>query len=183
MPEWIDKELATAHFGTRKAATAQKRKPPKKARPSKAGNVKLQKRFRKVLDSMSQKPCLKFPAGCTGPPEVRAAYRFLDNEHVTFAAILNPHHEATLERIRAQPIVLIPQDTTELDLTRPHEVLVGAGPLNDTARVGFFNHVSLAMTPEHLVLGGVDANVWARHPVEFDKDAEQKRAERRSEER
>ena len=29
-------------------------------------------------------------------------------------------------------MVLIPQDTTELDLTRPHEVMVGAGPLNDS---------------------------------------------------
>ena len=180
MPEWIDKELATAHFGTMKAATAQKRKPPKKPRKSHAGNQRLKTRYKKVLDAISAKPSLKFPAACKGPPEVRAAYRFLDNEHVTFAAILNPHHEATLARIRAQPVVLIPQDTTELDLTRPHEVLAGAGPLNDTARVGFYNHVSLAMTPEHLVLGVVDPEVWARDPVEFDKDADQKRAERRA---
>jgi hypothetical protein len=180
MPDWIDTELATARFGTRKAATARTRKPPKKARKSKAGNVKLQKRFQKVLDSMSQKPSLKFPASCKGPPEVRAAYRFLDNEHVTFLSILKPHQDATLARISAQSVVLIPQDTTELDLTRPHEVMAGAGPLNDTARVGFYNHVSLALTPAHLVLGVVDAKVWARDPVEFDKDAEQKRAERRA---
>ena len=85
-----------------------------------------------------------------------------------------------IERIREQTVVLIPQDTTELDLTRPHEVMVGAGPLNDSARVGFYNHVSLAMTPERLVLGVVDAKVWARDPVEFDKDADQKRAERQA---
>ena len=86
---------------------------------------------------MSHKPSLKFPAGCNGRAEVKAAYRFLDNEHVTFQSILKPHHDATLERIREQPVVLIPQDTTELDLTRPHEIMVGAGPLNDSARVGF----------------------------------------------
>jgi len=179
MQEWIDKELATARFGTMKAATAQAHK-PKKRRRSKAGNLKLRKRFHKVLNAMSQKPSLKFPAACKGDAETRAAYRFLDNEHVTFSTILKPHHDATIERIRAQPVVLIPQDTTELDLTRPHEVMAGAGPLNDTARVGFYNHVSLAMTPEHLVLGGVDAEVWARDPLEFDKDADQKRAERRA---
>jgi hypothetical protein len=180
MQEWIDTELATAQFGTRNAATAQKRKPPNKARKSKSGNPKLQNRFKTVLDSMSHKPSLKFPAGCKGPPEVRAAYRFLDNEHVTFSAILGPHQDATRARIREQTVVLIPQDTTELDLTRPHEVLVGAGPLNDTARVGFYNHVGLAMTPEHLVLGVVDAAIWARDPLEFDTDADQKRAERRA---
>ena len=36
------------------------------------------------------------------------------------------------------------------------------------------------MTPEHLALGVVDAKVWARDPVEFEKDADQKRAERRA---
>ena len=36
------------------------------------------------------------------------------------------------------------------------------------------------MTPERLPLGMVDAKVWARDPVEFEKDADQKRAERRA---
>jgi Transposase Tn5 dimerisation domain/Transposase DNA-binding len=178
MQEWIDKGLATAQFDTVKAAQRKSRKP--RAHKAKSGNGKLQKRFKTVLDSMSHKPSLKFPAGCNGPAEVKAAYRFLDNEHVTFSSILGPHHDATLQRIRAQPVVLIPQDTTELDLTRPHELMAGAGPLNDTARVGFYNHVSLALTPEHLVLGAVDAAIWARDPVAFAKDADQKRAERRA---
>ena len=39
---------------------------------------------------------------------------------------------------------------------------------------------SLAMTPERLALGVVDAKIWARDPVEFEKDADQKRAERRA---
>ena len=111
---------------------------------------------------------------------MKAAYRFVDNEHVTASSVLAPHHDATIERIREQTVVLIPQDTTELDVTRPHEVMVGSGPLNESSRVGFHDHVSLAMTPEHLVLGVVDAKIWARDPVEFEKDADQKRAERRA---
>jgi Transposase Tn5 dimerisation domain/Transposase DNA-binding len=182
MQDWIEKELGTARFGT--VHTQTKSRKPKtrtsRTRKSKAGNVKLQKRFKKVLNTMSQKPSLKFPAGCNGKAEVKAAYLFLDNEHVTFASILAPHHDATLLRIREQPVVLIPQDTTELDLTRPREVMVGAGPLNDSDRVGFYNHLSLALTPEHLPLGTIDAHVWARDPLEFDKDAAQKRAERRA---
>ncbi len=179
MQDWIEQELATARFGT--VHTQTKTRKPKtrtsRARKSKAGNVKLQKRFKKVLNTMSQKPSLKFPAGCNGKAEVKAAYLFLDNEHVTFASILAPHRDATLLRIREQPVVLIPQDTTELDLTRPREVMVGAGPLNDSDRVGFYNHLSQALTPERLPLGAIDANVWARDPLEFDKDAAQKRAD------
>jgi hypothetical protein len=177
MQEWIDKETATATFGTAKAARV---KGKAKYRNSKSGNVRLKRRLKKVLDAMSHKPSLKFPAGCNGRAEVKAAYRFVDNEHVTFHSILKPHHDATLERIREQTVVLIPQDTTELDLTRPSEIMVGAGPLNDSARVGFYNHASLAMTPERLPLGTVDAKVWARDPVEFEKEADQKRAERRA---
>jgi hypothetical protein len=125
MVDWIDQETATATFGTRtpgKATAGQA-----KTRTAKAGNLKLKKRLRKVLDAMSRKPSLKFPAGCNGRAETSAAYRFLDNEHVTFPAILAPHRDATIERIRQQPTVLIPQDTTELDLTRPREVMAGEG--------------------------------------------------------
>lgn len=177
MQEWIDKEMATATFGTAKAA---KVKGKAKYRKSKSVNVRLKRRLKKLLDTMSRKPSLKFPAGCNGRAEVKAGYRFVDNEHVTFDSILNPHHDATIERIREQTVVLIPQDTTELDVTRPNEVMVGAGPLNDSSRVGFYDHVSLVITPEHLPLGVLDAKVWARDFAEFEKDADEKRAERKA---
>jgi hypothetical protein len=181
MQEWIEKELATAHFGTVHSRTRARKPKAPSSRPRKSkGNVKLRKRFQKVLDAMSHKPSLKFPAGCQGPAEVKAAYRFVDNEHVTLTTVLRPHQDATLRRIREQPVVLIPQDTTELDLTRPNEVMAGAGPLNDTARVGFFDHLSLAVTPEHLALGVVDADVWARASIGLHKGAARKRAERRA---
>jgi Transposase Tn5 dimerisation domain/Transposase DNA-binding len=182
MQEWIEKETATARFGTTKAATAKAKAKARKAKPrkSEARNERLKLRFQMLLDSMSQKPSLKFPAGCNGRAEVKAAYRFCDNEHVTFDSVLKPHHDATVARIREQTVVLIPQDTTELDVTRPNEIMAGAGPLNNTARVGFHDHANLAMTPERLPLGAVAAKIWARDPVEFEKDADQKRAERRA---
>ena len=144
------------------------------------GDERLDRRFQTVLDTMSQKPSLKFPAGCNGRAEVAGAYRFLDNDKVEKDQIFAPHFSATLERIRAQKVVLIPQDTTELDLTRPHEIMVGAGPLSDESRVGFFDHALLAFTPEGVPLGLVAAEFWARDFDTSDKDADQKRAERRA---
>jgi hypothetical protein len=178
MVAWIEHETASAKFGTVKSGKTSPRK--YKPRKSKAVNVRLKNRFQIVLEIMSNKPSLKFPAGCRGHAEMKAAYRFLDNEHVTFLSILGPHREATIERIREQPVVLIPQDTTEIDITRPQEKMVGSGPLNDDSRLGFHDHVGLAMTPEHLVLGVVHAKLWARDPVEFAKPAAQKRDERRA---
>jgi transposase Tn5 family protein/transposase-like protein len=158
MQEWILHETATADMNDKR----------------------LDRRFRIVLDSMSRKPSLKFPAGCNGRAETEAAYRFLDNDKVGKDQVLLPHRTATLERIRAEQVVVIPQDTTELDMTRPHEIMMGAGPLNDESRVGFHDHALLAFTPEGVPLGVVAANTWARDFDEFDKDADQKRAERRA---
>ena len=158
MQEWIHNETRTAHFG----------------------DERLDKRYRIILNTMSDTPSLKFPAACTGRAETAAAYRFVDNDKVGFDQVLFPHCQATLERIRAQKVVLIPQDTTELDMTRPHEIMEGSGPLNDESRVGFHDHVLLAMTTEGVGLGVVAAQNWARDFDGFDKDADQKRAERRA---
>ena len=97
MVDWIDSETATAKFGTRKAGKGKAGKI--KARETKACNARLKKRFQMVLESMINKPSLKFPAGCNGRAEVKAAYRFLDNEHVTAISILAPHRDATIEQI------------------------------------------------------------------------------------
>jgi Transposase Tn5 dimerisation domain/Transposase DNA-binding len=158
MQEWIGVETASANFG----------------------DERLDKRYRIVLNTMTQKPSLKFPAACDGRAEAEGGYRFLDNDKVDDHKVLVPHHDATMIRIRQEPVVLIPQDTTELDLTRPHEYMAGAGPLNDASRVGFFDHVLLAETPEGVPLGVVHATIWARDAVDFQKDAKQKRDERRA---
>ena len=158
MQEWILSETATADIGDKR----------------------LNRRYQIVLNTMTEKPSLKFPAGCNGRAEMEAAYRFLDNDKVYDKQILLPHRDATLERIRAEKVVVIPQDTTELDMTRPREVMTGAGPLNDESRVGFHDHALLAYTPEGVPLGVVAADIWARDFEGFDKNADQKRAERRA---
>ena len=158
MQEWIGVETATANFG----------------------DERLDQRYRIVLNTMTQKPSLKFPAACDGCAEAEGGYRFLDNDKVDDHKVLVPHHDATMTRIRQEPVVLIAQDTTELDHTRPREHLTGAGPLNDASRVGFFDHVLLAQTAEGVPLGVVHARIWARDPVDLQKDAKSKRDERRA---
>lgn len=158
MQPWVSEELATADFG----------------------DQRLDERFRLLVDRMSQQPPLKFPAACRGRAAVEAAYRFLDNDRVDDAKVLAPHRDATLQRIRQHPVVILAQDTTEIDLTRKHERLAGAGPLADDARVGFFNHALLALTPAKLALGLVDAKIWARVFDPVPKTAAQKRDERRA---
>jgi hypothetical protein len=95
---------------------------------------RLNERLSKVLSALGERPTASIPAACGGWDETIAAYRFFDNEKVTYERILAPHAERTLERIAAQPVVLLVQDTTELEFTRPRQQMTGAGFLDGSAR-------------------------------------------------
>jgi hypothetical protein len=144
------------------------------------GDERLDERCKTLLDRLSRKPSAKFPAACRGWAEVKAAYRFLNNPRVGPEVLLAPHRDATLERIRAYPVVVVAQGTSEADLTRRHEVVAGAGPRNDASRRGLSFHPLLALTPQRLPLGVVAATTWARDAEGFQKPAAPKAAERKA---
>jgi len=94
-----------------------------------------------------------------------------DNEKVGFANVLQPHVNATRRRIAAQPVVIVGQDTTEIDVTRPEEQVEGAGPLDDGTRRGLFMHPLHAFTPDGTSLGTLDAQIWVREDEDDDEPA------------
>lgn len=145
MQTWIKDELRTANLGDRR----------------------LDARFASVLDQMSSKPTQSIPAACGGWAEIQAAYRFFDNAKVTPEKVLAPHREATVGRCRDHPVVLVAQDTSELELTRPQERV--GGPLRDEQHWGIHLHPCLAMTPERIPLGVLQAHLWARDLNDFHK--------------
>jgi hypothetical protein len=136
-------------------------------RTSKLPDNRMNKRYKILLDRLSSKPTLSIPAACNGWSETLGAYRFFDNERVTPDQLLQPHYDATIERIRLCPVVLIPQDTTEFNLTRRQEKV--GGPLSAETHWGVHDHVSLAVSPQRLALGVVQSHVWARDPDDFHK--------------
>ena len=142
------------------------------------GDERLNRRYELLLDRLSDKPTLSIPAACRGWAETAAAYRFFDNEKTDAAKVLQPHHDATVERIRAIDVVLVAQDTTEIELTRKQERV--GGPLSDESRWGLYAHPLLAMTPERVPLGVVTAKIWSRDPEEFAKSQEEKRRARKA---
>jgi hypothetical protein len=91
-----------------------------------------------------------------------AAYRLFDNPKANFSAIVQAHADAALERINRQPLVVLVQDSTEVDLTRPERRVLDAGPLDGGARWGALLHLQHAFTPDGTPLGTVSANAWAR---------------------
>jgi hypothetical protein len=125
---------------------------------------RLDARLRDVLSQLGARPAASIPAACGGHAEMTAAYRFFDNDKVTFDRVLEPHRAATRRRVAAQKTVILVQDTTELDLTRPSSTVAGAGPLDGGARLGILLHLLGAFTPDGTPLGTVEAHVWSRDP-------------------
>ncbi len=123
---------------------------------------RLNNRFAEVLDQLGGHPTASIPAACGGNAEMVAAYRFFDNKKVGFENVLEPHIESTWKRMAQHPVVILAQDTTEIDLTRPQQQVVGAGPLDGDTRRGAFLHPLMGFTPDGTPLGIIYAEAWAR---------------------
>jgi hypothetical protein len=123
---------------------------------------RLNKRLVEILSHLGARPTASIPAACGGYAETAAAYRFFDNDRVTFDNVLQPHLDATEERIAAQPLVLLVQDTTEVDVTRPEQQVVGTGPLDGDSRFGVLLHAMHAFTSDGTPLGTTQVVTWAR---------------------
>jgi hypothetical protein len=125
------------------------------------GDARLDARAVLLLATLGNCPSLSIPAACGGRAELAAAYRFFDNDRVTFDAVLQPHHDRARQRVADQAVALLVQDTSEVDLTRPEQEVVGAGAL-DGSRRGVLLHALHGFTPEGTPLGTAWAEVLDR---------------------
>jgi len=123
---------------------------------------RLEKRLLGLLDSLSRCSTASIPAACSDRAEMVAAYRFFDNPQVDFENVLAPHIDSSCERVAKQPVALLVQDTTELDLTRPTKQMQGTGPLHQGRRCGALLHPLIAFTTDGTPLGTLYAEAWSR---------------------
>lgn len=123
---------------------------------------RLNDRLMSVLSQLGGHPTASIPAACGGYAETAAAYRFFDNDKVDFENVLQPHIEATRRRMAEQPVVILAQDTTEIDVTRPQQQMKGTGPMDASARRGAFLHPLMGFTPDGTPLGTLYAEAWVR---------------------
>ncbi len=141
---------------------------------------RLNDRLLEILCQFSGHPTASIPSACGGYAETVAAYRFFNNEKVGFENVLQPHIEATCKRMASQPVVILAQDTTEIDLTRPELQVVGVGPLDGDTRRGVFLHPLVGFTPNGTPMGIVYAEAWTRDDelptstLKSDRDAQRK---------
>src|ERR1700712_3027500 len=90
------------------------------------GDVRLDKRFRTLLEQLSTGVGESIPWVCQDWANTKAAYRFLSNARVSEAEILAGHFEAPRERFRAaQDPILILHDTTAFSFQREEVEPIG----------------------------------------------------------
>ena len=94
--------------------------------------------------------------------DCKAAYRLIENEDVTFAAVTAPHYQVT--RAQVEGTWLLISDTTETHFSGKH--VRGLGPTGNGRGRGFLLHSSLMVRPDGREIVGLAGQViHYRRPV------------------
>jgi Transposase DNA-binding len=137
-------------------------------------DARLGKRFRILLERLSQSMGETIPMACQDWASTKAAYRFFSNERVSEREILSGHFQATRDRFRiTEGWVLVLHDTTEFSFQREEPRSIGAiktvtsgkdqaGRLRMHTVCGLLMHSSLVVTTEGLPLGIAAVKFWTR---------------------
>jgi len=152
MTSWIDEELGECDFG----------------------DVRLGKRFRTLVEQLSQGIGETIPMACQDWASTKAAYRFFSNESVNEREILSGHFQATRDRFKAaEGTILVLHDTTEFAFKREDTQAIGitktvnsgkdqAGRPRLHTLCGILMHSSMVITTEGLPLGIGAVKFWSR---------------------
>ncbi len=151
MASWLDDELAACEFR----------------------DPRLAKRFRALVEQLSEGIGETIPMACEDWASTKAAYRFFSNQKVSEEEILAGHFQATHDRFRTTPgTILVLHDTTEFSFQREDPQPIGlthrnySEDKNGRPRMrtlcGMHMHSSLAITTEGLPLGIAAVKFWTR---------------------
>jgi hypothetical protein len=129
------------------------------------GDRRLNQRAVEMAARMAAHPEASLPNQMGAHSALVGAYRLLNSEGVTMEALLSAHRQQTLAAAGRLPVVLMVEDTTELDYSG-HPCKGGLGPVGNERGRGLLLHSTLAVAPEGRdVLGLAHAQVVARQEI------------------
>jgi hypothetical protein len=129
----------------------------------------------KAATRMAANTSACLPAQMQTWKETIALYRLLDEKDVTFEALMQPHWQKTRQQLETSPIVLLVQDTTEVDLSH-HPKTTGLGQVGNERGRGLYLQTVLAVLPENgEVLGCAMQEPFVRKPAPAGETRSQRR--------
>jgi hypothetical protein len=137
---------------------------------AKLGDERLRQRLLMVAHDFYARPQANVPQACQTRAKTKAAYRFFDHPKTQMDVLLNPHYQATEQRLAREEVVLAVQDTTALNYST-HPATENLGPIGSQAGgiVGLWLHSTLAFSAQGTPLGLLDVQCWARDAATFGK--------------
>jgi Transposase DNA-binding len=128
-------------------------------------DMRRTRRAVKAAAKLAENPLGSLPAQLQTWKESKALYRLLDEPDVTFAALMQPHLQQTREQALSSPVVLLVQDTTDIDLSHRRKIS-GVGQIGNERGRGFFVQTVLAVRPQtREVLGCMAQEPFVRIPA------------------
>jgi hypothetical protein len=134
------------------------------------GDRRLSRRLVSIVRDFYARPRGSVPQASQSRAKTKAAYRFFDHPAINMDIVLEPHYQATEQRLQRQAVVLAVQDTTSLNYTA-HPLTEGLGPIGyrRDRGLGLMLHETLAFSAQGTPLGLVDVQCWARDGQQFGK--------------
>lgn len=124
------------------------------------GDEQLNKRAANIAETLGLAPGRTIPQVFQSWNSTKACYNFFSSDLVSEEKIIAPHINQTIERMKECPVVLLPNDTSELDYNSK-EAMEGKERITNT-KTGLWLHPTIAVTPDRIMLGIVDVNFWER---------------------
>jgi hypothetical protein len=130
---------------------------------AKLGDARLDKRQEQLAEQLSTMSGANLSKTITDWASLKAGYRFVNNQKVSHAGLIEIEEQDTQQRIgQAQgALILAVQDSTSFNFAR-RKALRGLGVLEDNRTPGFFAHSTLAVSETGVPLGLLAQRVWAR---------------------
>jgi hypothetical protein len=136
------------------------------------GDRRRSKRLVQTAQGLAAFPAGVLPASFSNWSELKAAYRLLDNDHVTYEKVMTSHWQRTRDRCREPGDYLLVEDTSELNYWT-HPATKGLGRVSADGGHALFIHSTLAFRMEKesdedfqmTVVGLFYQQRWVRDPV------------------
>lgn len=143
------------------------------------GDRRRERRAVSIAASLMRHPDASLPQQLREPSALKAAYRLLDQADGTHTALCQPHWDDTRQQAGRQNVVLLVQDTTEVDYSH-HPKTAGLGPIGNGAGQGYLLQTVLAVLPEpRQVLGIAAQEPFLRQAQPKGQSCAQRRARER----
>ncbi len=115
--------------------------------PSKLKDIRRTGRAVKTAARMAENASASEPSQMQTWKDSMALYRLLNEDDVSFDALMQPHWDQTRQQINTPSVVLLVQDTTEVDLSH-HPKTKGLGQVGNERGRGLYIQTVLAILPE-----------------------------------